>query len=232
MQNVKRIYRRYCWLIAVALVAISSGQDSKDLTLHGKRQGRDTGSSIFEHTYSCKGTPDVFLSDNLTVLDFTIGASTIRDLQKRFPGTLPMKLTEGEEAEEGICLKNQNGAAVVFATSVMGAPDTLTSIYLAPASLIENGRMACKSVKLPTNSFSSKTNIRVGATAAEVSTILRSKVPNNGPFCVAYDVPSSEGPLQHGKGDKLEGFTDFTGAEGIVREGRVKWVKLFGITSN
>lgn len=210
-----------CWAL-VLVVAI--GQNPMEA-----QQSR----SIFETQYSCtaKGPESSLRADDLTVLDFTIGASTIRDVQKRFPGTHPVKLAHEEEAEEGICIKNDKGMAAVFATGVMGAPDTLVAIYVAPVSLAESSRLSCKNVKLATSLFSSRSGIRVGATSGELTKILRHKIPKAGPFCTAYQIASDRGPLQLSKDGKAEGH-DFTGAEGHIRNGKLEWVKLFGIASD
>ncbi|MGC2355605.1 MAG: hypothetical protein WA491_06045 [Candidatus Acidiferrum sp.] len=121
--------------------------------------------------------------------------------------------------------------AVVFATSVMGGPDTLVAIYLAPAHLVESPRLACLSVALPSKMFSSASGIRVGATSAQVASTIRGKIPTDGPFCTAYQIASGRGPLQLSKEYKTGGH-DFTGAEGDTRAGKLEWVKLFGIASD
>ena len=190
--------------------------------------------SIFSTEYSCEPRPGGLLTKDLEVLGFVIGSSTIRDVQKRFLGTDPVRLTDGEEADKGICLKNSEGMAVIFVTGVMGAPDTIVAIYLAPAGLVESSWLKCKSVQLPSKIFATSSGIRVGAAAAEVAKTVRWKLPSDGQFCAAYRIVSSQGPLQISKGEtaKKDDFTDFTGAEGRTRNGKLEWVKLFGIASN
>ncbi|MGC9969091.1 MAG: hypothetical protein ABSE56_00745 [Bryobacteraceae bacterium] len=199
----------------------------------GRADQRGAGFSIFETQYSClaSGLESSLGPEDLTVLGFTIGVSTIRDVQKRFPGTLPVRLAYEEEAEDGICIKNEQGMAVVFATGVVGAPDTLVAIYLAPVRLVENPRVTCKSVALPSRAFSSRSGVRVGATSAKVGTSVRAKVPTDGPFCAAHEIASGRGPLRVSKSEGTEGH-DFTGAEGYTRAGRLEWIKLFGIASD
>ena len=194
---------------------------------------RQRSRSIFETQYSClaKGPEGSLQPGDLTVMEFTIGASTIRDVQKRFPGAQPVRLAYEEEAERGICIKNPQGMAVVFATSVMGAPDTLVAIYLAPARLAEGPNVACQTVGLPAAAFSSQTGIRVGMRAAALSDSLRARVPANGGFCAAYEITSSRGPLQISKSEGNESV-NFTGAEGRSSAGKLEWVKLFGIASD
>ena len=189
--------------------------------------------SIFETERACKASKGSLRADDLTVLDFRIGVSTIGDVQKHFPGTSPVKLTKEEEAEEGVCIKNAEGQAVVFATGVMGAPmGRLTTIYLAPVKLAERSGLTCQMVKLPSKEFSSKSGIRVGITSTQMSKILGGKVPAEGPVCTAYEIPTSQGLLQVNKSEKLKEFTDSTGVEGAIVKGKVKWVGLYGITSN
>ena len=225
MQKLGRIDFRSTLLLAFALLATGNEQKHTQQSI--------ARPSIFEIEHSCKATEGSLRTEDLTVLDFRIGSSTIGDVQKRFPGIDPVELTKEEEAETGICIKNQEGEAVIFATSVMGAPKgTLTSIYLAPAVLVERARLTCKSVKLPPKMFSSKSCIRVGATAAQVSKLVRAKLPTEGSFCTAYEIASSQGLLQENKSAKLRGFTDSTGAEGDFSKGKLEWIKLFGITSN
>jgi len=142
------------------------------------------------------------------------------------------RLTHEEEAELGLCVKNNHGAAAMFATSSMGAPDTLTSIYLGPADLIEyKGKVKCTTVNASTAEFSSPSGIRIGVTAVRISRITHAKMPRNGQFCSAYEITSTKGPLRAAKGN-LEGFTDLTGVQGSFKNGKLEWAKLFGITSN
>jgi hypothetical protein len=203
------------------------------IAVQNRVEAQQSKQSIFETQYSCKaaGTEDSLRTDDLTVLDFTIGASTIRDVQKSFPDMRPVKLAHEEEAEEGICIKNEKGMAAVFATGVMGAPDTLTAIYLAPARLVEKTGLTCHVLKSHSKQFATRSGLSVGSTSAQVSKLLRAKIGPGGPFCAAYEIPSNRGPLQLSKGGKTEGH-DFTGGEGYIRDGKLEWVKLFGIASD
>jgi hypothetical protein len=173
--------------------------------------------SIFETEYSCRatGAQSSLRRADLTVLGFTIGASTIRDVQKRFPRTQLGKLAHEEEAERGVCVKNDQGMAVVFATSVMGAPDTLVAVYLAPVALVESSKLSCENVGLPSTAFSSRSGIRVGGTSSELSKAIRSGVPADGTFCAAYEIASSRGPLQISKAERTEGV-DSDGSNWLV----------------
>lgn len=188
--------------------------------------------SIFGVQTSCKGTKGSLKVEDLTVLGFTIGSSTIRDVVKRFPNTKQQKLGQGDGAETGICVKNGDGQAVVFATGVMGAPDTLTSIYMAAAARVESARVTCALTKLRSKAFSSKSGIRIGTTAAEVSKIVGANLSSEGAFCTAYEIGSDQGPLQISKGRESDGFTDFTGVEGSFSANRMQWVRIFGNASN
>lgn len=233
MWNLNRaIFGRRVPLLAFALLSaavVVEGQDKADV--HNKK--RATRRSIFETEHSCKSTHGNLRTPDLIVLDLRVGASTIRDVQKRFPGTSPVKLTHGEESEEGICVKNREGIAAVFASGIMGSPDTLTGIYLAPSRLVEDAGVRCTGVDLPSKNFASQSAIKVGASATDVSRTLRAKFPAEGPFCASYLIASNLGPLQLSKGIKDEAqFTDFTGAEGYMTRGKVKWVVLFGVASD
>ena len=231
MQKLRRTGLRSRILFATVLLAFANSGNTSINSLEHDQRCR-ASHSIFETDHSCKGAKGSLRIEDLTVLDFTIGVTTIKDVQKRFPGTHLAKLAQGEEAEEGICVKNEEGAAVVFATSVMGPGETLTSIYLTPACLVESSRLTCQRVKLPKETLSSKSGIAVGGASARLSRIVGAKLPTAGPFCAAYEIDSSQGLLQRRNEMKLEGFTDFTGAQGVVAKGKLKWVKLFGITSN
>lgn len=215
-----------CLILVVA--SVSAGNQAKAKEADGQ--------SIFEAQYSCaaKGTESSLRAEDLTVLDFTIGSSTMRDVQKRFPGTHSVKLAREEEAQEGICIKNEQGMAAVFATGVMGPPDTLVAIYLAPARLVESSRLVCKSVDLPSKVFSSKSGIRIGTPSVQVAKIVRGQLPAEGPFCVSFQILSSKGPLQTSKRAAKKGdvFTDFTGVQGVTRNGKLEWVEMFGIASD
>lgn len=228
-QNMHKVGTKLIVQTCAALVVSVAGARH---CIEAQRSEHD--GSIFERQYSCtaKDPEGSLRTEDLTVLGFTIGTSTIRDVQKRFPGTHPVKLAHEEEAEEGICVKNKEGMAVVFATSVMGAPhDTLVAIYFAPVGLVDGPRLECQSVTLPSKMFSSASGIRVGATSAQLASTVRGKIPTDGPFCTAYLIASSRGPLQHSNEDKAAGH-DFTGAEGDTRAGKLEWVKLFGIASD
>lgn len=202
-------------------------------TAFGQIEGQSMGKSIFQTQYSCtaKNNESPIRTEDLTVLGFTIGASTIRDVQNRFPETRPVKLAFEVEAEQGICLKNRAGMAAVFATGVMGAEDTLTAIYLAPARMVEKAGITCRSVRLKSNQFVSGSGLSVGATSDHITKLLHARVGSRGPFCIAYTAPSAEGPLEISKHDKADGH-DFTGAEGHMRSNKLEWVKLFGIASD
>jgi hypothetical protein len=207
----------------------------------GKTQDHNEGlqpsvRSVFETQYACRATgPESSLrNEDLTVLGLTIGKSTIRDVQERFAGTFSVKLSDEDGAEEGVCIMNEHGMAAVFATGVMGAPDTLVAIYLVPTSLVEKRQMRCKQFQLPSKLFASQSGLRVGATAAKITQVVHNKIPTDGSFCTAYQIASSRGPLQLSKGKTSKGgdFTDFTGAEGETEKGKLEWVKIFGIASD
>lgn len=203
------------------------------MTAQNRVEAQQQGKSIFETQYSCKaaGTEGSLGKQDLTVFDFTIGASTIRDVRKHFSDIRAAKLTHEEEAEEGICIKNNKGMAVVFATGVMGAPDTITAIYLAPTRLVEKGGLTCRIVNSEGKQFATAGGLSVGSTSAQVSKLLRTNIGPSGPFCAAYNIPSERGPLQLSKDGKTGGH-DFTGAEGYMRNGKLEWLKVFGIASD
>jgi len=232
MQNLTDVGSWIRVLLAAALVAVTSSGAGQESAARKQDQKSNAPLSVFATQYSCRGMPGSLHVDDLTVLDFTIGTSTIAEVQKRFSNNAPVKLAYEEEAERGICIKNEEGMAAVFATGVMGAPEgTLTAIYLAPVRLVESSDLKCQRIKLPARAFSSKSGIRVGATSAQVSKIVRANVPTSGSFCAAYEVASKQGPLKISKEEETEGH-DFTGAEGDIRTGKLKWVKLFGIASD
>jgi len=209
-------------------VLVAAGQQKKSGASRAVKQR-----SIFETQYTCRanGPEGALHAEDLEILGFTIGASTIRDVQKRFPNTHSVKLAFEEEAEEGICVKNNEGIAAVFATGVMGAPDTLVAIYLAPVRLAESSRLTCRMVNIPSKMFGSASGIRTGAPTNELGKIIGGKIPREGSFCAAYQIPSRRGPLQLSKADTQEG-RDFTGVEGFARTGKLEWVKVFGIASD
>ncbi|MBI1747676.1 MAG: hypothetical protein HYR55_13980 [Acidobacteria bacterium] len=218
------------FLIALVFVVLARSTNAQENASPTEPGGRN---SIFANSRACKAVAGNLRVEDITVLNFRLGVSTIRDVEKRFPGMKPVKLTTGEEAEEGICVKNKRGDAAVFATGVMGAPEgTLTTIYLAPARLVESASLKCQSIETSSAAFSSKSGIRVGLTSVQASRIIRAEVPSEGPLCAAYIVPSMQGPLQVNKAEKLREFTDSTGVEGATKKGRILWVGLWGITSN
>lgn len=197
-------------------------------------------SSIFEevHNYKplfdCSAVPGALPSDDLDVLGFRIGRSTLRDVEKRFPGTSSGALTDEEESDVGICIKNKEGFGAVFVSGVMGSPDSIIAIYLAPALLIEKRLSSCKVVDIPTAQFSTEAGINVGVGSAQISNTFHHRTRADGPFCAAYTIPSDQGPLltsaeKHAKTNG--GLTDFTGIRGCMSKGKAEWLVLFGITS-
>jgi len=187
--------------------------------------------SIFEVEIACQRSKGSLRVADLTVLGFEIGASSIRDVQKRFPGTTLVRLTNEEESEEGICLKDRGGMAVVLATGVFGAPDTLTGVYLAPVRLVESRRLHCRTVDIPEKAFSSASGIYVGAPARAVSLWARGRALTDGPFCAAFETPSKSGPLKLSKGKHVKELFDSTGIMGEIRDGKLEWVRIYGIAS-
>ncbi|MGB8031227.1 MAG: hypothetical protein WCF30_16370 [Terracidiphilus sp.] len=199
------------------------------------------GVSIFEevHNYKplfdCSAVPGALTRDDLDVLGFRIGRSTLRDVEKRFPGSSSGVLTDEEEADLGICIKNKEGFGAVFASGVMGSPDTITAIYLAPARLIERRLSSCKTVDIPAEHFTTKSGIHVGIHFTQISGTSHRGIKTDGPFCAAYIIPSAQGPLltnaeKHSKTNA--DLTDFTGVRGCMSKGKADWLALFGIASD
>lgn len=187
--------------------------------------------SIFEKRGSCKAKDGSLRKEDLMVLGFTVGLSRMQELEHRFVGAKAAKLSKGEEAEEGICIKNQDGQSAVFTTSVMGAPDTLTSIYLSPARLVEQAKLHCTLVEVPSKDFATESGIHAEMSLESLSQIVKGQVSENGHFCVEYVIPSPQSPLQISKGAQTEGH-DYTGVEGSAKSGKVEWIKLVGIASD
>jgi hypothetical protein len=224
--EIMRPMRNVLWLTLVALILGSQTPAQQDTS--GKQEAR---LSIFEKRGSCKAKDGALRKEDLTVLGFTVGLSKMREIEKRFPGAKAAKLAEGEEAEEGICIKNRDGRAAVFATSVMGAPDTLTGIYLSPARLVELRKLRCTVVDSPSHEFSTESGIHVDMSLESLSQLVKDHVAANDHFCVEYVIPSPQSPLQISKGAETEGH-DYTGVEGGAKSGTVEWIKLVGIASD
>ena len=199
--------------------------------------------SIFEEVYDYKPLFDcsaakhgALHNSDLEVLGFTIGRSTLRDVEKRFPGTTVGTLTGDPESDFGICIKNREGNGVVFVSGIMSSgPGKIISLYFAPARLIEKRLTVCKTVDIPTKEFSTHSGIHAGMASTRLSDLFRHKMPADGSFCIPYIVSSSQGPLltdaeKHSKLD--EDMTDFTGISGCVSDRQTQWVKIFGVTSD
>lgn len=188
--------------------------------------------SIFATEYSCPiMTGRSLASEDMTVFGFRVGTSTISEIHKRFPRAVLVKLTNEEEAERGICIKNREGMAVVFASGIMAAVDTLDTIYLAPVRLVEGKRLKCEVVDIASEMFKTQNGIRIGITTSELSKKIRSDVPSEGSFCISCQVESERSPLQLCKGCQNPGH-DFTKAEGMIVNGKLNWIKLYGVVSD
>lgn len=109
MPDLNRVTLRRVLLLAFALLSlavIGAGQD--EVEAHDQKHGMRR--SIFETEHSCKALRGGLRTQDLTVLDLKVGASTIRDVQKRFPGTSPVKLTQEGESEEGFASRINRGS--------------------------------------------------------------------------------------------------------------------------
>lgn len=236
-------YLDHTWTVRVITVALICFvvAGSKQMVSQSSSYACSEKSSIFEevHNYKplfdCSAVRGALTGDDLDVLGFRIGRSTLRDVKKRFPGSSSAALTDGEESDVGICIRNKEGFGVVFVSGVMGSPDSITAIYLVPARLFEKRLSRCKVVNIPSEQFTTKTGIRVGVESAQISSAFRHKIQIDGPFCAAYIIPSSQGPLltyAEKKSKDNKDLTDLTGVRGCMSKGKADWLVLFGISSN
>jgi hypothetical protein len=186
--------------------------------------------AIFAEGRICDKMRDGSLSKgDLTVAGFTISDSSLEDVERQFPATQKFRLGKGEEASVGLCVKDKGGSAVVFASGSSGGSKYLDSIYLGPAVIFEKQGAKCVEGSLP-GGASTKSGIRLGMEKNRVLARLRIARGAKPTFEVDYSTSPDKAPWVSEKSRPTdgEGWVVMSGAYGGFRNGRLRWVVVYG----
>ncbi len=193
-----------------------------------------TEDSIFKEARTCGKSREGSLSkSDLTVAGFAIGESTLEDVARRFPGSRRFRLTKDEEASVGLCVKDERGTAIVFASGTSGGWSFLDSIFIAKATMFERQGAKCNEVgSLPTG-VSTKSGIRLGIEKERLLALLHIPRSKGASFAVDYETSPDKAPWVSEKDRPSgKGWVAMSGAYGEFREGRLRWVVLYAGLSN
>jgi hypothetical protein len=186
--------------------------------------------AIFAEARICGKMRDGSLSkDDLTIAGFTISESSLEDVIRQFPAAQKFRLGRGEEAPVGLCVKEKGGSAVVFASGSSGGWKFLDSIYLGPAVIFEKQGAKCVQGSLP-GGASTKSGIRLGMEKNRVLARLRIARIAKPTFEVDYSTSPEKAPWVSEKSRPTdgEGWVAMSGAYGAFRNGRLRWMAVYG----
>jgi hypothetical protein len=160
---------------------------------------------------------------------FTVGKSTLEEVAKRFLGTHQFRLTKEMEASTGICVKTKAGDAVVFSSGDLVAPRGLDSIFIARAETFESQGAECLEVTSLPEGPSTKSGIRLGMEKGRLLSVLRIPEVKGNSFTVDYKTSPDKAPWgsEKSKPDS-KGWVAMSGAYGEFKNGRLRWIVLYG----
>jgi len=188
--------------------------------------------SIFHEVRICgKSREGSLRKSDLTVGRFAIGGSTLEDVSKRFPGSQQFRLSKAMEGGTGICVQNERGEAVVFSSGDLEQPRVMDSIYMARAETFEKQGAKCVKVASFSGGASTESGIRLGMEKGRVLALLRIPKSKLARFQVDYTTSPDKAPWVTEKSrpkGSAQGWTAMSGAYGGFRNGRLRWVVLYG----
>jgi hypothetical protein len=222
---------KYClpaFLIYAAILCFAQSSAASSLT-----KCRLAERSIFDEC-SIEKTRDGTLSKrDLTVEGFAIGQSTLNDVNRRFSNGKRFRLTRGEESPIGICVKNKRGQAAVFASGSSGGWKILDSVYLAPASTVEKQGAQCFLDPSLASELATESGIRLGMERDGALSLLRA-VASHSFFQVNFITSPAKAPWVSKTITPTDGigWVAMSGALGEFKEGRLRWISLYGGVSD
>lgn len=171
---------------------------------------------------------------DLTLAGFSVGRSTLAAVAHRFPGTKRFRLTREEEAPLGICVKNKDGIAIVFASGSSGGWDVLDTIYVASAKSLEKQGAKCSSSELTPSEIATQSGIRLGATTTEIRQLLPEAAISDSAFRLRFSTRADKASwaARQVKPAESEGWVALSGAIGGFQAGRLRWFILYGSVTN
>jgi hypothetical protein len=134
------------------------------------------------------------------------------------------------EAGTGICIQNERGEAVVFSSGDLAEPKVLDSIYMARAETFEKQGGKCLKVASFAGGFSTESGIRLGMEKSRVLALLRIPKSTRAKFEVDYTTSPDKASwvTEKSKPKDGKGWTAMSGAYGEFRNGRLRWIVLYG----
>jgi len=217
-------------VVVLAFLCPSSGAQSTPSRGQAMPTCTVTEGAIFKEARICEKSREGSLSKpDLTVAGFAIGESTLEEIAKRFPGSHQFRLTKKMEAPTGICVKNEQGDAVVFSSGDLTEPRVLDSVFIARAETFEKQGAKCLKVASLPGGTSTKSGIRPGIEKERVMALLHIPDSKGAGFQVDYTT-SPEKALwltEKSKPKDGKGWVAMSGAYGGFRDGRLRWVVLY-----
>jgi hypothetical protein len=223
------------YILAVLLCASSSFLQSSGIDSLATSTCAVTENSIFRTCAAEKTQNGTLAKEDLTIESFAVGEATLDDLSHRFPGVKRFRLTREEESPVGICVKNTQGQAVVFASGSSGAWDVLDSAYIARASTVERLGATCMTEPSLPSKLSTESGISLGMQPRQLLALLHSTgAISNSTFQINFTTSPAKAPwaphrLQPTQG---EGWEALSGAIGEFHTGRLEWIELYAGVSN
>lgn len=193
-----------------------------------------TERSIFGACTTEKTEHGTLAKHDLTVQDVTVGEATLDEVAHRFPGVKRFRLTREEESSIGICIRNPQGQAVVFASGYAGGWKVLDSVYIAEASALEEQGAKCLAEQSPGAEFSTASGIHLGMERDQVLSRLQNTKAKGSTFQINLSTSPDKAPWvsQRIKPTEGEGWVAMSGAVGEFRGGRLRWIMLYGGVSD
>lgn len=189
-----------------------------------------TEESIFKDVRICGKSHEGSLTKaDVTVAGFVIGGSTLEEVAKRFPDNHQFRLTKEIEASTGICVKNEQGEAVVFSSADLAAPRVIDSIFIANADTFEKQDAKCVGAANLPAAISTESGIRLGLEKERVLALLQIPESKGTAFQVDYTALPEKALwlADKSKPKNTKGWVAMSGVYGGFRDGRLRWVVLY-----
>jgi hypothetical protein len=183
-QELRRGDRVRCCLLTFLLCASMSSSSFQTPRTVSSSNGACviTEQSIFGTCSVEKTEQGTLAQHDLTVQGFMVGEATLDEVAHRFPRVKRFRLTREEESSIGICIKNAQGQAVVFASGYAGGWKVLDSVYIAEASTLEKQGATCLAEQSLGSELSTASGIHLGMERDQVLSLLQNTKANGSTF--------------------------------------------------
>lgn len=226
--------RRYVFTVLLCASMSSSFLQSSRIGSSSASACVITEQSIFGTCSMEKTEHGTLAKQDLTVQGFMVGEATLDEVAHRFPGVKRFRLTREVESSVGICVKNMQGHAVVFASDYSGGWKVLDSVYIAHASTLEKQGAPCLAEQSLGPELSTGSGIRLGMKRDRVLSLLQNTKADNSTFQIDLSTSPAKAPWvsQRIKPTEGEGWVAMSGAAGEFRLGRLRWIVLYAAVSD